>query len=681
MFSAFQKISQALQGISAVVTDAYFNLVTLLLNTTATNGAQNNTFLDSSTNNFSITRNGNTTQGTFTPFSQTGWSTSFLRANTDYLGLPNGSTPLGSNDFSIEAYVYLLNRDSSYAWFAGNTDRASAGGSSFTLNIAGSSGYFACDFWIGGGNNPINGTMAVPINTWVHLAVCRTSGTLSQFIDGVRTATTTISGSVNAGSATYNPSIGSNGTGSADNFTGYISNLRLIIGSGGYNATSSTIIVPTAPLTATANTKVLSCQSNRFVDNSANNYTITPSGSPSVQAFSPFVPDTAYSTTVVGGSGYFDGTGDYLTTPSSTNLALGTGAFTVEAWFYSPANTDGVLSSIDSGSGSYGLGIYFASTTSLKIAIQSNSVEVVGYSATITKNTWYHVAASRDASNNYSVYINGARIGTTTNSTNISLQTWGIGRTYANSGSSYSGYISGVRIVKGSAVYDPTQSTLTIPTAPPTAVTNTSLLLNYTNAGIFDSAAKNDLETVGNAQVSTTQAKWGTTSMYFDGTGDYLTAPTSPVYDFSSGNFTIEVWYYPTISNPNAGIFSKRANGSVYAPFSLEFSSSLAPVFLASTSGSNWDINITSSVSCTQNAWNYIAVTRSGSTFTIYVNGSSGGTGSSSSALMTNTSSISVGAVAADGTRVLTGYLDDFRVTKGFARTVTSSPTAAFPIQ
>ena len=55
-------------GAVATVKDAYFNLVTLLLNTTSTNGAQNNTFLDSSTNNFTITRNGNTTQGTFTPF-------------------------------------------------------------------------------------------------------------------------------------------------------------------------------------------------------------------------------------------------------------------------------------------------------------------------------------------------------------------------------------------------------------------------------------------------------------------------------------------------------------------------------------------------------------------------------------------------------------------------------------
>jgi len=47
--------------------DPYFNQTTLMLHGNGTNGAQNNTFLDSSTNNFTITRNGNTTQGTFTP--------------------------------------------------------------------------------------------------------------------------------------------------------------------------------------------------------------------------------------------------------------------------------------------------------------------------------------------------------------------------------------------------------------------------------------------------------------------------------------------------------------------------------------------------------------------------------------------------------------------------------------
>ena len=92
-------------SIGGAITDTYFNLVTLLLPGNGTNGAQNNTFLDSSTNNFTITRNGNTTQGTFSPFSQTGWSGYFATGQ----GLTNASALLSTtaNTFTGEAWIYL----------------------------------------------------------------------------------------------------------------------------------------------------------------------------------------------------------------------------------------------------------------------------------------------------------------------------------------------------------------------------------------------------------------------------------------------------------------------------------------------------------------------------------------------------------------------------------------------
>ena len=92
---------------SAVSTDPYFNYTTLLLSTTATNGQQNNTFQDSSTNNFTITRNPATgpnapTQGTFSPFSQTGWSNYFSSAN---ISCPNIN--FSTNAFCIEGWFYF----------------------------------------------------------------------------------------------------------------------------------------------------------------------------------------------------------------------------------------------------------------------------------------------------------------------------------------------------------------------------------------------------------------------------------------------------------------------------------------------------------------------------------------------------------------------------------------------
>ena len=676
-------------SVTVTFSDAYFNRTTLLLNTSSTNGAQNNTFLDSGTANggvgFTITRNGNATQGTFSPFSQTGWSNYFLRSNTDYLGLPNGSTPLGSSDFSIEAFVFLSDRANSYAMFAGNTDRATAGGSSFTINIAGTSGYLACDFWIGGSNNPINGTVAVPINVWTHLVVCRTSGTLSQFIDGVRTATTSISGSINAGSATYNPSIGSNGTGSADNFTGYISNLRLIIGSGGYNATSSTITVPTAPLTATANTKVLSCQSNRFVDNSTANagsgYTITPSGSPSVQAFSPFAPTVEYSTSVVGGSAYFDGTGDYLSTDADLCGFAAGDEFSIEFFVYfnsipssfafigSTAGTFAYIALYDTANG-----IYSGKTNEIGSAsiIKTNAL-------TLYPKQWYHICFARRSAV-MSIYVNGARLAT--RSSDTTDYTVGNGATigYNSSASAnpVDGYMSQIRVLRGASAYDTSQTTLTVPTSPLTAITNTKMLISGTNAGIFDSTAKNVLETVGNAQVSTTQAKWGTTSMKFaNGGTDYLINPyvNNPNFSFG-GDFTVELWVYPT-STPDTynciiGNFSET--GTTYGWNLMLTSGQLVHVNVQGAS--NNSVNTVS-----LNTWTHLAIARSGSTVSTFINGIKDANVVTQSATAYNpVYPLRIGRQVDTTPRYFFGYMDDIRITKGYARYTANftPPIAAF---
>lgn len=60
-------------------TDAEFNQTILLLHGDGTNGSQNNTFIDSSSNNHSITRNSDTTQGTFNPYLGEGQYSVFLQ--------------------------------------------------------------------------------------------------------------------------------------------------------------------------------------------------------------------------------------------------------------------------------------------------------------------------------------------------------------------------------------------------------------------------------------------------------------------------------------------------------------------------------------------------------------------------------------------------------------------------
>src|SRR6185503_4001981 len=103
---------------------------------------------------------------------------------------------------------------------------------------------------------------------------------------------------------------------------GYISNLRVVNGTAVYTAAFTP---STSPLTAITNTVLLTCQSNRFVDNSTSAATFTPSGTITVQRFNPFGDNgTPYSPSPYGGSCWFDGSSGYLPASSGTSMAFGT---------------------------------------------------------------------------------------------------------------------------------------------------------------------------------------------------------------------------------------------------------------------------------------------------------------------------------------------------------------------
>ena len=81
----------------------------------------------------------------------------------------------------------------------------------------------------------------------------------------------------------------------------------------------------------------------------------------------------------------------------------------------------------------------------------------------------------------------------------------------------------------------------TPPTAPLTAITNTALLLGGTDMTIIDKTQSAETITLnGDVKSSTTQNKYLTSSMYFDGSGDYLTIPS---IQLGTLPFTIEMWF------------------------------------------------------------------------------------------------------------------------------------------
>jgi hypothetical protein len=664
---------QAAAGAAGEATDPFFNQTTLLLHGDGTNGAQNNTFLDSSTNNFTITRNGNTTQGTFSPFSgPNGYWSNFFDGTNDRLTIAdNAALRPGTSAFTIEAWVYRAAAGAAHTIFA----KGASTPTGFAFLITSSNTLRFTDT-----STDITSTGTVAANTWVHVAAVREgtgSNQLKLYINGVQDGTGTSSTNF---TQTEEARIGEN-RGATDDFNGYISNFRYVIGTALYTSgftPSKSPLTTTSQGATSSQVELLTCQSNRFLDNSTNGFTISPVNNTSVQPFSPFLPTAEYDASVNGGSGYFDGSGDYLTVANNAALQMESGDFTVEFWWY-PTTISGFQTPLEKGyTGSGGLLLQTGNGNGTIVVYASGST-VITSSTAVTINAWNHMALSRSGTS-LVLYLNGVSVGTATNSTNFnSSATLGIGATAtAPSGGSVgdfpiSGYLSNVRLVKGTAVYT---AAFTPPTAPLTAITNTSLLCNFTNAGIFDNTGKNDLETVGDAQIDTTTKKYGTGSIEFDGTGDYLQLKDSPEFVFGTGPFTIEGWIYLTSTGTSRHFYDQRPPSTDGAYPTLRINNSNEIEYVANSA-----VRITSST-LLQSTWYYFAVARSGTSTKLFVDGTQAGfTYTDSTDYLCGSNRPFVGG---SGFHVASlsfeGFIDDLRITKGIARYTANftPPTEAF---
>jgi hypothetical protein len=651
--------------IISAATDPQFNYVTALLHGDGTNAGQNNTFLDSSPNNFTVTRNGSTTQGSFAPYS-TLWS-NYFNGSAGYLSVANNAAfDFGTGDCTFEAWVFIQSYSTIQQIVYSQSLTSGPNGYEFLVS---SSGFLIMESQASSVDQAITATNnAIPLNTWTHVAFTRASGTNRLFVNGnLCTTTGTLSQAISTGG--YPVYIGAYLYSSIGNyyFNGYISNVRLVKGTAVY---TSNFTPPTAPLTAITNTSLLTCQSNRFKDNSTNNFAITVSGTPSVQVFSPFGTTTQYDPNVNGGSGYFNGSTDYLTAPTGTAFQFA-GDFTMEAWVYSLSATGQANYSCifdtraTNTSSTTGIVVNLTPTGYLNFYINSNNYT----SATLLgANNWTHVALVRSGST-ISMYQNGVSVASVVYATSLSSGYFWAGALAGPAASGYwQGYISNLRVVNGTAVYT---TAFTPPTAPVTAIANTSLLLNGTNAQIFGSAIMNNFVTVGNAQISTSVYKYGTGSIYFDGTGDWL-VPTN-LLPLGGGDFTVEMWLYPnaTYSATYAGILDSRtsADGAGLVYFG----------YTGTANQIGWKDNTTFVVTgtVTVSTWNHVAIVRSSGTMKMYINGTS----TSSAANSTNYTVAFRLIGSSFDPFSLNGYMDELRFTRGFARYTANftPPTSIFP--
>lgn len=659
---------------TALYTAAFTPPTTPLLATTQTRllTCNNNGFIDQGAGNYTITRNGDTRVSKFSPFTlyqttPTSYS-GYFDGTGDYLTAPASNSTIwpGSGSFTIEYWLYLPANPSAgyYTHFSYGT----AGSVLRVFNTAATS-----KIEVFSGASVILNPAWPTAGQWNHFALVRNGTTLTLYINGAVAQSVTNSTDFSTGTLTIG------GESASNPLLGSISNFRIVKGTAVY---TSAFTPPTSPLTAISGTSLLTCQSTTFIDNSTNAFTITANGNATPERANPFTDTvtgpTPYSTATYGGSAYFDGTGDYLTIPDNANLELGSGNFTIEMWVYVNSTAQATLLSHRATSATNGpLALFKDSSNVIKMYLATAAAgwDILNGATigTVTNSQWYHVAVTRSGSSFYG-FLNGsiAVLGTSASAIGDVTANWGVGADLDPT-NYYNGYISNLRIVKGTAVYT---GPFVPPAAPITAVTNTQLLLNATNAGIFDNTTVNDIETVGSAQVNTTIVKYGTGSISFNGTTDYIiSAPRSNVNNaFGTGNFTVELWVYPTAFASYKSIYG-NSNGITATGWHCGLNAS-GNVFIYSNSA----FKVTSSNTLTLNAWNHVAIVRNGSAVTIYIGGTSGGTWTLTTETFTDGYCF-LGVTPGLTSEFYSGYMDDIRITKGYARYTANftPPAAAFP--
>jgi len=300
------------------------------------------TIRDASVNNFTVTNNNTATVSTVVPFTVSLASSMKFKKTTNagalgnsvlfngtnqYLSSTAGAAVnnFGTNAYTIEFWLYSNARPASTAFIFGGTSTACQ------LNIN-NNGYIS----IGKAGTPdlTASTIAIPLTSWVHVAIVRTSTSTNgatYYINGVSGGSVTDSNNYTGGTAL---NIGTTNNSTVYCISGYLSNLRILNGTALY---TSAFTPPTTPLTAIANTSLLTCNTATIVDASSNNFTITNNGTATVSsAVTPFSTRPGTFKVKKSAGVYMVATGgDLITTSGSYKIhqftTVGTSSFTISS--------------------------------------------------------------------------------------------------------------------------------------------------------------------------------------------------------------------------------------------------------------------------------------------------------------------------------------------------------------
>jgi hypothetical protein len=453
-----------------------------------------------------------------------------------------------------------------------------------------------------------------------------------------------------------------------------------------------------APLTTTSqgasgsNVILLTCKNKTRLRNEGSVYIpFTITGSLSTEPFNHLSTNFNYNRLLAGGSIYFNGS-NWLSFNSDSRLAMGTNNFTIDMWIYPTVAASGTILKMGGGTTVYDIGLSLNAALGLEVnfwpqGLPAPLLRLTSTNGVAPLNTWSHVAIMRSgtSTNQTKLYINGIEDKAGTLSSSLSGTGTGFVGRYNTSG--YTGYVSNLRVVKGTAVYN---SNFNPPSTLTAAISGTVLMLDFTNGGIIDRSNNGiPVDIVGDTRSISTETKYNARSLYFDGTGDYITTfASSTALNLGTGNFTAEFWIYP-LQYGSVGqtegpqLIGTRPITGERTGYSINLGNSTTG-FRVLGAALNVLAVVTTGNGPALSAWSHMAVVRNGTNLSIYKNGTQVGTSTIAAGTDFAGNTVVMGRYfdsASASTQDYRGYLSDIRLTKGVARYTTTftPPSASLP--
>jgi len=170
----------------------------------------------------------------------------------------------------------------------------------------------------------------------------------------------------------------------------------------------------------------------------------------------------------------------------------------------------------------------------------------------------------------------------------------------------------------------------------------------------------------GDAQLSTAQKKFGTSSLLLDGTGDYVKSSANNLQD---ANFTVEFWIYTSNRLQDAYLWDGQVSNSGLA---LAITSlGKVRIIKDNTILGTYNHNLS------DNTWHHIALVANSTLLTVWVDGSPRGQATISGGLGSYPNQPYYIGSRHNETAFFNGYIDEFRATNTSLYTSTFTPATS----